>query len=255
MKILIIEDEKPAAEKLQRFITRYNTSYEIVATCDSIESATRFINNSPDSFDLVFMDIQLKDGKSFEILNHVKISKPVIFTTAYDEYALEAFKLNSIAYLLKPYTFDEVASALNKLQQMKAELKDNFDVDLLKSAINQLQKKKYKDRFMVKVGDHLKSVPVTAIAYFFADGRTVYLVTTENRRFIIDYNLEDLNEILDPAFFFRANRSFILHIDAITDVSIYSNSRLKITVAPMINKEIIVSRERVAEFKSWFSGH
>ncbi|MGK7388709.1 MAG: LytR/AlgR family response regulator transcription factor [Candidatus Cyclobacteriaceae bacterium M2_1C_046] len=255
MKILIVEDEKPAADKLQRFIKRYDPSYEVSAICDSIKTAVPVIKGSHDSIDLIFMDIQLKDGKSFEILNYTSIKKPVIFTTAYDDYAIEAFKLNSIAYLLKPYTYEEVAEALNKLLQMKEELKAEFNTDILKSALNQLSKKKYKDRFMVKLGDHLKSIPINEIAYFFADGRTVYLITRENRRFIIDFNLEELVELLDPALFFRANRTFILNIETITDVAVYSNSRLKISVTPNINKEIIVSRERVADFKNWFSGY
>lgn len=255
MKIIIIEDEKPAAEKLERFIRRYDDSYEIVAILSSISEAVKFLKDDSKEFDLAFMDIELKDGKSFEIIKKTPFSKPVIFTTAYDDYALEAFKLNSIAYLLKPYTFDEFAGALKKLVRLKNELNPTSQLQDLSVLMNQLTRKKYKERFMVKLGDHLKSVSVSDIAYFFADGRTVYLVTSDNRRFIIDFKLEELEEMLDPSDFCRANRTFILNIEAITDVLSYTNSRLIITVTPSINKEIIVSRERVNDFKEWFSGH
>ena len=255
MRILIIEDEAPAVEKLHRFIQRFNPSFEVVKSLDSVASSVNYLQNNNKHFDLIFMDIELRDGKSFEILDQVPIDKPVIFTTAYDEYALEAFKLNSIAYLLKPYTYEEFSNALNKLIKLKNELQPEVNLQALTNILGELGKQSYKERFMVKLGDHLRAVKAPEIAYFYADGRTVYLVTKEGRKFIIDFKLEELEEMVDPAYFFRVNRSFILHIDAIRDVSSFTNSRLKITFEPSINKDVIVSRERVAQFKNWFSGH
>lgn len=255
MKVLIVEDEVPAAEKLTRYLHKYDQEIEILNKLDSVKSASAWLNENQEKLDLIFMDIQLIDGKSFEIFDRVQINKPIIFTTAFDDYAIDAFKVNSVDYLLKPITFDDLSAAIKKLDRLKESLSDDKEKEIdINSVLNQLQKKTFKNRFMVKLGDHIKSITTDNIALFYAEGRSVYLVTTQNRKFIIDFKLEELEEMLDPGDFFRLNRSFILKISAIDDVVVYSNSRLKITPNIDFDKEIIVSREKVNPFKEWFSG-
>jgi len=254
MKILIIEDEIPAAEKLERYLQRYNNQTDVLAIIGSVKEAVSWLSSHQSQVDLIFMDIQLTDGKSFEIFDQVIINKPIIFITAYDQFAIDAFKVNSIAYLLKPITFDDLSHAIDKLKQLKQSLGASIEMETLKTALNQLQQKSYKTRFMVKLGEHIKSIAVQQIEFFFAEGRNVYLFTKENRKFIIDFKLEELEELLDPALFYRVNRSYIVQIDSIKDVIVYSNSRLKVIPHLEYDKEIVVSRDKVAPFKEWLSG-
>ena len=254
MNVLIIEDEIPAAEKLERYLARFDTSIKVLDILKSVESSVNWFNSHKEHADLVFMDIQLLDGKSFEIFNRTEINSPVIFTTAYDEFALEAFKVNSIAYLLKPYAYEDLKQALEKVEILKKSLgdsqkKETFISDLLKT-LNQPEKS-YKSRFMVKIGDHIKTVPTDRIKLFFAEGRNAYIVTDEGRKLIIDFNLEQLEDLLNPHTFLRVNRSFILNINCIKDVIVYSNSRLKVLPDQDIEREIIISREKVPVFKKW----
>lgn len=255
MRVLIIEDEIPAAEKLERYLTRYDASIEILEKLQSVESSVKWLQQNQSSVDLIFMDIQLIDGKSFEIFNQVDITKPIIFITAFDEFAIDAFKVNSIDYLLKPITFSDLEAALNKFNNLKKNFSASAspDIDQLRLALNQLQKN-YKTRFMVKLGEHIKTITTDQIEFFYAEGRDVYLYTSENRKFIIDFKLEELEDMLDPSKFYRANRSYIVNIDAIKDVVIYSNSRLKVKPKLDYDKEIIVSRDKVSAFKGWLSG-
>jgi len=255
MKVLIVEDEVPAAEKLTRYLHKYDQNIEILNRLDSVKSASEWLKSHQQELDVIFMDIQLVDGKSFEIFHKVEINKPIIFTTAFDDYAIDAFKVNSIDYLLKPITFDDLSAAIGKLDRLRESLSSEKKADIdIRSVLNQLQKKSYKNRFMVKLGDHIKSITTESISLFYAEGRTVYLVTNENRKFIIDFKLEELEDMLDPGEFFRLNRSFIVNINAIDDVVVYSNSRLRISPNIDFDKEIIVSREKVSPFKEWFSG-
>jgi two-component system, LytTR family, response regulator len=249
MNIVIIEDEQLAAEKLERYLLKYDANINIVNVLSSIsESVNWFKNNN--NYEVVFMDIQLTDGLSFEIFNQVKINKPVIFATAFDEYAVDAFKVNSIDYILKPITFTDISKAMNKLKSMQS----LFNPDLVKKVAEIMHHKKEKDRFLVRLGNHIHSIITEEIALFFAEGRTVYLVTKENKKFIIDFKLEDVNKVLNSKLFFRVNRSFIININSIKDVIVYSNSRLKITPKVTTDKEIIVSREKVSAFKTWLEG-
>lgn len=252
MKAVIIEDEDLAAEKLIRYLQKFNASLEVVSQQVSINGAVNWFREHPDGYDVAFFDIQLTDGLSFEIFHQVKINKPVIFTTAFDEYAIDAFKVNSIDYILKPITFMDVSKAMNKLKTFKNMLGVQEAVE---EAEKMIEKKKMKDRFLVKLGNHIHSIKTNEIALFYADGRTVYLVTNENKKFIIDYKLEDLNNILDATVFYRVNRTFIVNINTIKDVIVYSNNRLKITPKVRVEKEIIVSREKVSTFKKWFEGN
>ncbi|MEM9686667.1 MAG: LytTR family DNA-binding domain-containing protein, partial [Bacteroidota bacterium] len=181
----------------------------------------------------------------------VTISKPVIFVTAFDEYAIDAFKVNSIDYILKPITFTDVSKALNKFKNLKTYLSS----DTLAQASKTFREKKIKERFLVRLGNHIHSIKTQDIALFYAEGRTVFLVTNQSKKFILDYNLEKLDQVLDPKMFFRTNRSFIINLNAIDNVIVYSNSRLKISTAVPLDNTIIVSRERVAAFKNWFGGN
>lgn len=252
MKAVIIEDEDLAAEKLERYLKKFDSSIEIVTQQISIESAVEWFQNNPDAYDVAFFDIQLTDGLSFEIFHQVKINKPVIFTTAFDEYAIDAFKVNSIDYILKPITFTDVSKAMNKLKS----LQNIFGMqEAVEEAEKMIGKKKLKDRFLVKLGNHIHSIKTEEVALFYADGRTVYLVTNEKKKFILDYKLEDLCNVLDTSEFYRVNRTFIVNINTIQDVIVYSNNRLKITPKVRVEKEIIVSREKVSAFKKWFEGN
>jgi DNA-binding LytR/AlgR family response regulator len=254
LKVLIIEDEAPASEKLERYLIKYNAETKIVAKLISVEESVIWLKDKQAEVDLVFMDIQLTDGLSFSIFEQVKVEKPVIFITAFNEYALDAFKVNSIDYLLKPITYNDLENSLTKLRNLKNQLNWNpTQVEAIKEALGPAGKS-YKNRFMVKLGDHIKSITSDQISFFFADGRDVYLVTNQQRKFIIDFTLEALEEILDPKIFYRTNRSYIIHINAIQDVVVYSNSRLKISPAIKWDNEIVVSREKVGSFKEWFDG-
>lgn len=256
LKVLIIEDETPAAEKLERYLTKYSSDIRVVEKVGAVNEAVSWLQAHQDEIDLIFMDIQLRDGLSFQIFQRINVVKPVIFITAYNEFALDAFKVSSIDYLLKPITFMDLSNSLKKLESLRTQLQwDPAKTEQIVKTLSGKTDKEFKTRFMVKVGDHIRSITADQISFFFADGRDVYLVTEQVRKFIIDYTLEGLEEILDPKVFYRANRSYIINISAIQDVIVYSNSRLKITPAIKWEPEIIVSREKVSDFKQWFDGH
>lgn len=254
MKIVIVEDEIPAAEKLSRYLKKYDETIEVFHTMRSVSDASEWLEANQQQIDLVFMDIQLLDGLSFEIFNRIKLEKPVIFTTAHDEYAIDAFQVNGIAYLLKPVTFVGLSGAMMKFQSLKAQLGGANVNQVVNSVAEQISKKGYKDRFLVKIRDRIHSLKTEEAAMFYAEGRTVYLVTEEGRRFIIEYKLEALEELLSPDLFYRVNRTFIVNIECIKDVIVYSNSRLKIVLKVNFEKEIVVSRDKVNAFKAWFEG-
>lgn len=249
MNVLIIEDEKPAARRLNRMLGELGV--EVSQMLHSVEESIEWFQNNEHP-DLIFLDIQLSDGLSFEIFEHVQISSAIIFTTAYDEYALKAFKLNSIDYLLKPIDEDELKVAVDKYKNQQAkqsDLKINFN-DIKKLLVNPIDRK-YKKRFTIKVGQHLKIVSVDEIECFYSENKGTYTHTTFNRNYLIDTSLEQLYTELNPEYFFRVNRTFIIQIAAIKDIVAYTNSRLKIILSTYNETEIIVSRERVKEFKNW----
>ena len=251
MKVAIIEDEPLATDKLERYLLKYSEEIEVMCALPSIEKALPWIAENQNEVDLFFMDIQLTDGLSFEIFSKIAVKKPVIFTTAYDEFAIDAFKVNSIDYLLKPITFTDLSKALEKLKSLKVQFSTGKE---LTPIVKQLAKKTYKDRFLVRMGNHIHSIPSDSIAYFFAEGRDVYLFRSNGKKYLIEYTLESLEELLDPRQFFRANRSFLVKLNAIEDVVVYANRRLKLTLNPKIESETIVSREKVTAFKHWFEG-
>ena len=255
LNILIIEDEAPAVEKLERYLQKYSPSIKVISKIESVSNAVEWLNQHQAEIDLIFMDIQLTDGLSFKIFDQVKVEKPVIFITAFNEYALNAFKVNGIDYLLKPITYSDLSISLQKLENLKSQLKwGDAETEKIREVLAVLPTKNYKHRFMVKLGDHIRSITSDQISFFFADGRDVYLVTNQLRKFIIDYTLESLEEILEPKIFHRCNRSYILNISSIQDVIVYSNSRLKVMPTIKWESEIIVSREKVSDFKEWFDG-
>ncbi|MBI9066312.1 MAG: response regulator transcription factor [Salinivirgaceae bacterium] len=258
LRILIIEDEKPAADKLERQLKKYNDDFIISGPIESVAEAVKLLELKQNEFDLLFLDIRLIDGESFSIFEKVKINKPVIFTTAYDNYALEAFKLNSIDYILKPYTFDSIKIALDKFYSLSESLsefsqKPSINMEMIQNLLN-ANKKQYKTRFMVRKGEKIKAIETDDIKLFYADDRDVYLLSTDNRRYAVNQKLEETCNLVDPKKFFRVNRTFLVQYNAIEEVIAYSNSRLKLNVNFKFDKDIIVSREKVNDFKRWMEG-
>lgn len=249
LKVLIIEDEKPAREHLERQLNRAAPDAIILAHLTTISEAVNWLKN--ESADLIFMDIHLADGSSFTIFEQVNVNTPVIFTTAYDAYALKAFKVNSIDYLLKPIGEEELKVSLEKYR-IRHQQHASFSMEWLKRTLA-LEPKHFQERFMVHRGEKLLSVPSEQIAYFEGEDRYVYLVKKDGSRFIVDYRLADLEDVLNPNHFFRLNRSFITHINAIQSMVNMSKSRIKIELNPVAKREIIVSSENSQEFKQWLN--
>ena len=249
MNVIIIEDEKPAARRLNRMLLELGI--EATTMLHSVEESINWFqqNEHPD---LIFLDIQLSDGLSFEIFEEIEVKSAIIFTTAYDEYALKAFKLNSIDYLLKPLDDEELKIAVDKFkanQSKPSDVQVNID-DIRKLLINPVDRK-FKKRFTIKVGQHIKIVHVDEIECFYSENKATYIHTNSNRNYLIDHSLEHWQEQLDPEQFFRVNRTFVVHINAIKDIISYTNSRLKLILHSYNETEIIVSRERVKDFKNW----
>lgn len=249
MKVLIIEDEQPAAKRLRKLIQEFRPSADILDVIDSVETAVDWFSTFP-APDLVFMDIQLADGISFNIFQKTDVVAPVIFTTAYDQYTLKAFKVNSIDYLLKPIDPAELEQALNKFDRYNRNGGDH-DRQLLNQLVRQFSKNEYKERFLVKVGTQLVYIPVKEIAWCFSEDRSVFIITHTGKRYLLDFTLDQLTDKLNPAEFFRVNRKFIIRLSAIQKIHTWFNSRLKLELKPVSELEIIVSRDRVPEFKSW----
>jgi DNA-binding LytR/AlgR family response regulator len=250
MKILIIEDEPQAAQRLEKLMTDLVPDMQIVAKIDTVKKAVSWFKMNPPP-DLTLMDIQLADGISFQIFEQCQVNCPVIFTTAYDEYALKAFKVNSIDYILKPVDKDELSSALKKLNSLvRTETSTKQLLDNIGQAVQMLTKR-YKTRFIIKVGEHLRTIEVADIRYFYSQDKATFCVTDENRNFILDYTIEQLEEMVDPEQFFRINRKYLVSAAAIQDIVQYSNSRLKLVLKSCSDSDIIVARERVSEFKEW----
>jgi DNA-binding LytR/AlgR family response regulator len=253
MKILIIEDENLAARKLKKLVTDIDETAEIVGMTDSIESSVEWLESNPTP-DLILMDIELADGQSFEIFNRTDVKSTIIFTTAYDEYALKAFKVNSIDYLLKPVRTEELEKALNKFKILKGDgISDNrVNIDMLLKELRQSQyKQEYRDRFLVKQGQRFITVETGDIAYFFTEDRVNFIKTRNGQRYIVDYTLDELEQTLDTRQFYRANRQFIVHVKAVESVHLYFNSKLKIHLKPTTEEEVLISREKATEFKQW----
>jgi DNA-binding LytR/AlgR family response regulator len=245
--ILIVEDEPQAAARLEQLLQTIMPDLNVLAKLESVKQSVRWLkaNSSPA---LIFMDIQLGDGISFDIFNQVEVKCPVIFTTAYDEYALKAFKVNSIDYILKPLDQNEVKQAMQKFKRLGET--QNTMTESISIAMEMLSKK-YKSRFIIKVGERLRSVEVQDILFFFSEEKTTFALTQDGRKHIIDYNMDQLEALLDPNNFFRINRQYIISTHSILEMFSHTNSRLKLILKSSNDKEIIVARERVQDFKAW----
>lgn len=248
MKTIIIEDEKLAAERLEELINEIDPSIEISAKLPSVDQSVKYLKqNKPD---LIFLDIQLEDGLSFSIFDKVEIDVPIIFTTAYDQYAIKAFKLNSIDYLLKPIKKDELRESLNKYKNIKTSYLMDFE-EIIKSI--QSKEISYKKRFLIQYGQKIKKVEIEEVAYFYAMEKNVFLTTSSGNTFPIDFTLDKLQEIIDPEKYFRINRKMIVGFDAIKNMIPFSRSRIKIELHPPEPKDVeaLVSVERSSAFKEW----
>jgi len=250
MKILIIEDEAPAAEKLKRELAKLEADIEIMDVLDTVRESIEYLeSHTPE---LIFCDIHLADGLSFNIFEKVQIRTPIIFTTAYDQYALQAFKLNSIDYLLKPINGKELSNSIKKYSEWYGNKTEQID---FKALINAMQSgtQEYQKRFLVYAGERIKTVFTEEIAYFFAEQKYVYMVTRKADQYIVDYTLDKLETLLDPEQFYRINRQFIIKIYAIKNMYNYPKSRVKLELDPSCKKEAIVSMDRAADFKQWLN--
>jgi DNA-binding LytR/AlgR family response regulator len=253
MKTIIIEDEKPAARLLQRKLEKLNVRVEVML--HSVQEAIEWFSKNEHP-DLIFLDIQLSDGLSFELFEKVEINSAVIFTTAYDEYALRAFKLNSIDYLLKPIDEDELAISISKFKSHFLKLNEaifasQMDFEKIKQMFQNSFDQKSKKRFTVKIGQHLKVISTDEIECFFSENKGTYIHTFDNRNYLIDSTLEVLEQELEAKDFYRISRKFIISIKSIKEILVYSNSRLRVILPTYKDEEVIVSREKVTNFKNW----
>ncbi len=251
MRVAIIEDEHLTAERIKTLLHRIDPGIIVLTIIDSVRTAVQWFSQHENP-DLVFMDIQLADGLSFDIFERIKIDYPVIFITAYQEYAIKAFKVNSVDYLLKPISEENLRAALVKYQNFFA-LKKAMPVvgyEVLNS-IREMISKPYKSRFMIKVGEHIRSVDVKEILYFYSMQKGTYLHTAENRNYVIDYTLDALVDLVDPSQFFRISRKYIVSHTAISDLITLSGTRLKVKLVQSDDDEIYISRDRIQDFKGW----
>jgi DNA-binding LytR/AlgR family response regulator len=248
MTILIIEDEPHAASRLQKLMAEIVPGSKVLAILDTVKNAVHWFSSNA-APDVVLMDVQLADGTSFQIFDQCKVSAPVIFTTAYDQYALKAFKVNGVDYILKPVDKQELAVALAKVRSAN-QSSTELALQNIGAAVQMLMKK-YKTRFVIKVGEHLRTVEVDQINYFFSQDKATFCVTSDNRSLILDYTLEQLEEMIDPELFFRINRKYFVRASAIQDIISFTNSRLRLVLKGSGDSDIIVARERVQEFRQW----
>lgn len=250
MTVLIIEDEPQAAKRLESLLKELVPGVAILANIDSVKRAVKFFEGEVTP-DLVMMDIQLADGLSFDIFSQCTVRSPVIFTTAYNEYALRAFKVNSIDYILKPIDKDELQQSLQKLGDLRKAIAPRDEMTANLQEVVRMLTRKYKSRFMIRVGEHLRTIEVSAILYFISQDKTTFCVTQDGRRHVLDHTLEELEEIMDPEQFYRINRKYMVSAAAITDIIHYTNSRLKLVLKSCTDADVIVAREKVQEFKGW----
>lgn len=250
MKVLIIEDEPQAVERLVTLINRLHPIAEIVGKLDSVKASVAWLKKNHEA-DLALMDIQLGDGLSFDIFQQAEVNMPVIFVTAYDEYALKAFKVNSIDYILKPVDEAELSRAFEKFESMKSKfLNPNQMLNSIQQAMQMLTKK-YKERFVVKVGEHLRSIETREVLFFNSMDKATFCFTDDGRKHVLDFTLDQLEQVLDPAMFFRINRKYIVSVDSIHDMISHVNSRLKLVLKKCNDSDVVVARERVQAFKEW----
>jgi DNA-binding LytR/AlgR family response regulator len=250
MKVVIIEDEHLTAQRLVGMLKKYDAQIEVLAELPSIAEAVDWFKSNSDP-DLVFMDIHLEDGQSFSIFETINLQVPVIFTTAYDEYMIKAFRVNSVDYLMKPLNYDELVQAIEKYKRLHAQHKD--EGDNLQELLKALQKKEpeYKSRFLVSIGSRLKTIESEEIQYFYSAEKITFLVTKDNQRFPVDYSLDKLAMLLDPKEYFRVNRQMMVRLSAIANMHVYSKGKIKLDLLPPMKEDVFVSMDKVVEFKEW----
>ena len=246
MKVILLEDEPRAARHLERLLAKVAPEMSMVAKLESVRDGVKYLQTNPEP-ELIFSDIQLADGLSFEIYRQVAVHCPIIFTTAYDHYAIEAFQTNGIDYLLKPIEEERLLKAIEKARHFSPGLV----LEKILSMANPTSEKVHKSRFMVKVGDKIKSVPVEDILAFFSQEKASFIRTRDAHTYCIDYALDQLEPMLDPEKYFRINRKYMVSIDACTNILAWTNSRLRLKIDGIEDPDIIVARERVQEFKNW----
>jgi len=251
VKVVVIEDEHLAAERLTEVIKNCDATFEVVAHCDSVKQTVKWFCENPKP-SLVFMDIQLGDGLCFEIFEQVEVACPIIFTTAYNEYAIQAFKVNSLAYLLKPIKLSDLSAAIEKYKASPYFTgESNADLQFLYQKTMQMITHQYKKRFLIKVGVHIKSIPVDDILFFYSYEKGTFVCTSDGKNYLVDYTLEQLKDLLDPLLFFRINRKYYISVSAIADMLTHSTYRLKLKLYHCSDDDIYVSRDKMQEFKEW----
>jgi DNA-binding LytR/AlgR family response regulator len=249
MRVIIIEDEIPAVNRLTKMLQSIGDEMEVVKKLDSVESSIRFLQ-SAENIDLIFMDIQLADGLSFDILQQTEVKAPVIFTTAFDQYALKAFKVNSIDYLLKPIDENELQQAVDKYRLLYNKKENGFSAKILK-LVHEMDATRYKERLLIKKGQQLSYLKTEATAYCYADGKLCYAVDFSKKKYLLESNLSQLEEHLQPNKFYRVNRHLLINIEAVSKVHTWMGGRLKLELLPSPDTDTVVSRERVNGFKEW----
>lgn len=252
MRVLIIEDEPLAADKLVNLLLEYDRNIQVLDLLPSVETAVNWLKNNPLP-DLLLLDIQLADGLCFDIFKAVEVKCPVIFCTAYDQYALKAFQLHSIDYLLKPVQYAKLKQSLEKMKEMQQGRRADAAAVQIDDIINMIRKKDspYKSRFMVKLGNKIKTIRTDEIAYFYSNNKLNMLFTKDGSSYPVDYSLDELIQILDPQYFFHINRRLIIHIDAAKEIHPYFKGRLKLVLSPHLDEEVIVSSQKTPLFKAW----
>lgn len=252
MKVVIIEDEQLAVRRLENMICQFDKTIEVLAKLESVEESVEWFRNNSQP-DLIFLDIHLEDDLSFAIFDKVTVTAPIIFTTAYDEYAIKAFKLKSIDYLLKPIVQEELENAIIKYKQWHGQEATTLDLRSLMQMVTPLNQK-FKDRFAVTVGTKIKSISIDDIAYFYSAEGISFMVLTDKHEYALDSSLDKIAEELDPKSFFRINRQYLIKLGSIANVHVYPKSKLKIDLLPSTKDTIYVSLDRVTDFKRWLDG-
>lgn len=254
MQVVIIEDEVLAAEKLSKMLSDYDSQMQVQAVLTSVESAVAWLQDHP-APGLLLVDIHIGDGLCFEIFRQVKVKSPVIFITAYDQYALKAFQVHSIDYLLKPVQYEKLINSLEKLKVLKEAYRETNVQARLDEVVELISKgsDSYKSRFLVRTGSRIKAVKTDEIAYIYAEHKLNLLVTRDEKKYPVDYSLDELTGMLDPRLFFRVNRQLIIHIDAAAEIHPYFKGRLKLKLHPPLDARVIISSERTPLFKAWLN--
>jgi DNA-binding LytR/AlgR family response regulator len=249
MNVVIIEDEQLTAQRLEGMLKKYDAAISVMVVLPSVAESVEWFKNNTDP-DLIFMDIHLEDGQSFSIFEKINLEVPVIFTTAYDEYMIRAFKVNSVDYLMKPVNYEELVQGIEKYKRIHEQPVEKEGISALLNAI-QTKETDYKQRFLISIGSRLKTIEIADTAYFYSAEKVTFLVTKDSQRFPIDFSLDKLSAVVDPKQFFRINRQMMTGLSAIANIHVYPKGRLKLDLVPVMKEDVLVSLDKVVEFKEW----